>query len=80
MKSILLTSALFTIAAAAGHGEDHKPLRPVPKSDQGLTTGPAVGERLPAFSAPDQHGRLQTFESLTGPQGLVLLVVRSADW
>lgn len=43
-------------------------------------TGPPVGARIPAFELPDQTGRKQTFESLRGPQGLVLLFFRSADW
>ena len=42
--------------------------------------GPAVGERLPAIEAVDQDGRPRTFESLRGPQGLVLVFFRSADW
>lgn len=43
-------------------------------------TGPAVGARIPAFEARDQQGRVQTFDTLKGPKGLVLLFVRSADW
>jgi len=42
--------------------------------------GPKVGEQIPAFQASDQFGRQQTLSSLTGPKGLVLLFVRSADW
>jgi len=42
--------------------------------------GPRVGEPVPKFEARDQDGRLRTFETLTGPKGLVLLFFRSADW
>lgn len=42
--------------------------------------GPAVGMRLPPFEAVDQDGRRQTFETLTGPRGLVLVFFQSADW
>jgi hypothetical protein len=42
--------------------------------------GPRVGEPLPAFQAVDQEGRARDFASLMGPQGLALLVHRSADW
>jgi len=42
--------------------------------------GPAIGDRLPAFEAVDQHGRPRTFETLRGPRGLVLVFFRSADW
>ncbi|MBI5085619.1 MAG: hypothetical protein HZB13_13590 [Acidobacteria bacterium] len=45
-----------------------------------VKTGPEVGQKIPAFEAMDQNGKLQTLESLRGPKGLVLLFVRSADW
>jgi hypothetical protein len=46
-----------------------------------LTTfGLAVGQRAPAFSAPDQFGREESLKSMKGPKGTVLLFFRSADW
>ena len=60
--------------------EKQRRLRPVPKLDQNVRTGPAIGARIPVFAAVDQNGRRQTFETLRGPKGLVLLFVRSADW
>lgn len=45
-----------------------------------LPTGPGVGAKIPSFEAVDQSGRRQTFESLRGPNGLLLLFYRSADW
>jgi len=42
--------------------------------------GPQVGERVPAFSLPDQNGRVRTLESILGPKGALLLFHRSADW
>jgi hypothetical protein len=42
--------------------------------------GLAVGQKAPAFSARDQFGAPQTLETLTGPNGTVLLFFRSADW
>jgi len=45
-----------------------------------LEIGPAVGAAVPRFEARVQAGRLRTFEDLTGPNGLVLLFFRSADW
>ena len=42
--------------------------------------GPAVGQPLPPFEAPDQDGRPRSFDSLRGPKGLVLVFFRSADW
>lgn len=45
-----------------------------------LSIGLAVGQKAPAFSARDQSGRVQTLDSLRGPNGTVLLFFRSADW
>jgi len=61
-------------------GEDPPRLRPLPKLDQNLKTGPAVGSRIPSFEALDQAGKKQTFDTLRGPNGAVLLFFRSADW
>lgn len=38
------------------------------------------GEPIPAFEATDQKGVLHSSEDLQGPNGLVLVVFRSADW
>ncbi|HEX4544241.1 MAG TPA: DUF5818 domain-containing protein [Candidatus Acidoferrum sp.] len=45
-----------------------------------LSVGLAVGQKAPAFSARDQLGRVQTLDTLRGPNGTVLLFFRSADW
>ena len=42
--------------------------------------GPQIGERVPDFQLPDQHGQLQTLESVRGPNGSLILFHRSADW
>ena len=45
-----------------------------------FNTGPEVGTEIPSFEATDQEGTRQTFQSLSGPNGLLLLFTRSADW
>ncbi len=45
-----------------------------------INTGPAVGDRVPDFAAPDQAGRTQTLKSIMGPKGAMLVFYRSADW
>jgi hypothetical protein len=45
-----------------------------------LDVGPALGEPIPRFAARDQAGRLREFDDLRGPNGLVLVFFRSADW
>lgn len=42
--------------------------------------GPEVGQKIPEFQARDQHGTLETFESIRGPRGAVIVFIRSADW
>src|SRR5260370_726960 len=42
--------------------------------------GIKVGEKIPSIAANDQFGHPQTFESLRGKQGLLVLFSRSADW
>ncbi len=71
---ILLPAVLIVLALAAGNSE-------VLNARQGDSApGPAVGEKVPAFSLPDQNGKTQDFESMAGPNGLVILFHRSADW
>jgi hypothetical protein len=43
-------------------------------------TGPDPGERVPQFSLPDQTGAARSLVNLTGPNGLLLVFHRSADW
>lgn len=38
------------------------------------------GGKVPAFSLKDQDGNFQTLKSLSGPNGLLILFNRSADW
>ena len=42
--------------------------------------GPQVGEKVPDFALPDQHGTIQTLGSIMGERGAMLLFHRSADW
>ena len=42
--------------------------------------GPQVGERVPDFTLPDQHGRLVSLDSILRPNGAILMFYRSADW
>lgn len=42
--------------------------------------GPQVGERIGDFRLPDQSGTVRTRDALMGPNGLMLVFSRSADW
>lgn len=42
--------------------------------------GPQVGSAVPAFTGVDQFGKPQTLASASGPNGVMLVFFRSADW
>lgn len=42
--------------------------------------GPQVGESVPDFNLPDQNGESRNLQSIMGPNGIILLFHRSADW
>ena len=52
----------------------------VAAQNDGLKTGPKIGEKVPDFTLPDQEGRQRSFQELMGPKGLLLVFSRSADW
>jgi hypothetical protein len=64
---------VWTLGIAAG-------LVALAQNPRPVKTGPAVGEVVPAFSATDQDGRIQTLESVVGANGVMLVFFRSADW
>lgn len=49
-------------------------------TNDGYATGPDPGARIPEFALPDQSGAIRTLKDLTGPNGLLLVFHRSADW
>ena len=63
-----LAASVLSIALAAADGPDPG------------TIGPKVGETVPDFTLPDQHGATRTLRSTYGPKGAVLVFFRSADW
>ena len=69
---LLMTQAPAQSPAPLGPGSPAT----VPLERRGLD----VGERIPALDLVDQTGRRRSLADLTGPDGLVLLFVRSADW
>jgi AhpC/TSA family len=52
----------------------------VAAQNDGLRTGPGIGEKVPDFTLPDQSGKAHSLHDLMGPKGLLLVFVRSADW
>lgn len=74
-KSIIALAIGATLVAGAA-----AQTKKVSTAETKLATGPAVGQKIPPFEAVDQNGKRQTFESLKGPNGLLLMFHRSADW
>jgi hypothetical protein len=54
--------------------------RHVNATNDRYTTGPEPGQPIPDFALPDQNGFLSSLTNLTGPNGLLLVFHRSADW
>jgi len=46
----------------------------------GMRSGPEIGERVPDFTLADQHGKSWSCAELMGRRGLVLVFARSAFW
>ena len=42
--------------------------------------GPQIGERVPDFNLPVQSGQVHSLDSIMGPNGVMLVFYRSADW
>lgn len=55
------------------------PARTYPASAD-FPTGPALGERLPEFTLPNQHGEPVDFHADRGGQAAVVVFYRSAVW
>ena len=70
--ALVAAGVLIAFAFAFGERAEAQELK--------VKTGPAIGEKTPAFELNDHTGKTQTFASLRGPKGLLLLFHRSADW
>ena len=69
----IVATCLMLAAPVALTAEERKPV-------DVSTLGPQVGERIPDFALPDQHGRIRTLDSIMGEKGAMILFHRSADW
>jgi hypothetical protein len=61
-----------------GPGSAEDPPRRNPEAN--FPTGPDVGDRLPKFQLPNQHGELVDFSTAGGPDKAALIFHRSAVW
>lgn len=45
-----------------------------------IKTGPAIGEKVPDFTLPDQQGQPRALKDMLGPNGALVNFYRSASW
>jgi len=76
MNKLCMVVFVFVLAAGAGISILTAPARQSDIPNSTLKTG----DTIPKLRGTDQFGKLQDFNSLKGPNGLVLLFFRSADW
>ena len=80
-RAFVLAVILVQCKGSPAPAPSPAPLVPVATpSGAGAAPGPSVGTTLPPFEAPDQDGRRQTFDTLRGPNGLLLNFNRSVVW
>ena len=67
-----VVTAMFVASVPVG-GQERQPV-------DLSSLGPQIGEKVPDLALPDQHGAIQTLDSIMGERGAMLLFHRSADW
>ncbi len=75
--AVVAVVAMVAMTAVVTGGTAATAQDPLPEVDR---FGPQVGETVPDFSLVDQFGEARTLSSLMGPNGLMLVFSRSADW
>ena len=75
MKKVVAIFCLFGFVVAASAQEKS----PEPKGAT-PSAGLPVGAKAPSFALRDQFDRIQSNATLKGPNGMLLLFFRSADW
>lgn len=83
MDATAKTDAFHQVLQKMGAGQKIDPKlwdQFVAAQNDGLQTGPKVGEKVPDFTLPDQNGKQWSLHDLMGPKGMLLVFTRSADW
>lgn len=75
-----LVLALFALPALSQPTYSTEFLTDIPTGSRGMVSGPEVGERIPGFEALDQNGNRVSLDDVMGPNGAMVVFVRSADW
>ena len=72
LRRLLLLAGLLVGTACGASAEN--------ADDYSAQWGPQIGSQLPVLEAYDQSGMLRNLDNLSGEQGLLLTMNRSADW
>lgn len=73
LQAMTIATAVVLLAHAPASAQEREPI-------DVSSLGPQVGEKVPDFALPDQHGRIRTLDSVMGERGAMLVFHRSADW
>jgi hypothetical protein len=76
----VLVLSLFALPALSQPVYSTQFLTDIPTGSRGMVSGPEIGERIPDFEALDQNGDLVSLSDVMGPEGAMVVFVRSADW
>ncbi|MBV8775400.1 MAG: hypothetical protein JO166_24165 [Deltaproteobacteria bacterium] len=79
-KSSILHDMMRRLGGGAAEITVEDWLKFVQAQNDDYRTGPGIGEKVPHFALNDQHGQTRTLDNLAGPDGLLLVFSRSADW
>ena len=79
-KRDLLHGVVRKMMAGGANIQTSEWLEFVEAQNDGYRTGPEIGDKVPAFTLPDQHGKSRSLSELMGVNGLLLVFSRSADW
>jgi len=79
-KAEVLHGLVRKMAAGGADIQTSEWLEFVEAQNDGFRTGPEIGAKAPDFTLPDQTGRSRSLHDLMGPNGLLLVFSRSADW
>ena len=75
-----LVMSLFALPALSQPVYSTEFLTDIPAGSRGMVSGPEIGERIPDFEALDQNGESVSLSDVMGPNGAMVVFVRSADW
>ena len=73
MKQVPVIIAALALAGAFAQAQ-------TPEKIDVSKLGPQVGQQVPDFSLKDQNGATRNLNSVMGPNGAMLVFIRSADW